>query len=208
MWDWACGCNWYKKMLWNDKLPYSPNCFCLRKCTVTAAYNFSVPALQRIMLHRKYMGNFCQAITPLFKGLWTCNYMMYTTGVMQRKNGPHTQRKHTIGHGMNCDIHILVQFLYIRCRLLTSSNVWWCHVYIGINMICEFSKGYIVVLKNSENVVAPSKFICLKKIVCICYGNKGLYSFLISTARYIFVYFIAVTYILYKRNVIFTVPAF
>ena len=64
------------------------------------------------------MGNFCQAITPL-----NLNYMMYTTGVMQRKNGPHAQRKHTIGHGMNCDIHILVQFLYIRYRLLISSNV-------------------------------------------------------------------------------------
>ena len=43
--------------------------FCHRKCTVAAAYNLSVHKLQRIMLHRKYMGYFCQAITLLFKGL-------------------------------------------------------------------------------------------------------------------------------------------
>ena len=35
-----------------------------RKCTVAAAYNLLVHKLQRIMLHSKYMGNFCQAITP------------------------------------------------------------------------------------------------------------------------------------------------
>ena len=38
--------------------------FCHRKCTAAAAYNLSVHKLQRIMLHRKYVGNFCQAITP------------------------------------------------------------------------------------------------------------------------------------------------
>ena len=40
-----------------------------RKCTVAAACDLSLHALQRIMLHRKYMRKFCQAITPLFKGL-------------------------------------------------------------------------------------------------------------------------------------------
>ena len=36
------------------------NFFCHRKCTVVAAYNLSVRKLQRIMLHRKYMGNFAR----------------------------------------------------------------------------------------------------------------------------------------------------
>ena len=38
--------------------------FCHRKCTVAAAYSLPVHKLQRIMLHRKYMGYFYQAITP------------------------------------------------------------------------------------------------------------------------------------------------
>ena len=40
------------------------NCVCHRKCAVAAAYNLSVHKLQRIVLHRKCMGHFCQAITP------------------------------------------------------------------------------------------------------------------------------------------------
>ena len=35
-----------------------------RKCTVAAAYNLSVHKLQEIILQNKYMGYFCQAITP------------------------------------------------------------------------------------------------------------------------------------------------
>ena len=35
---------------------------------MAAAYNLSLHTLKRITLHRQYMGNFCQGITPLFKG--------------------------------------------------------------------------------------------------------------------------------------------
>ena len=40
--------------------------FCHMKCTVAAAYNLSVCKLQRIMVHKKFIGIFCQAVTPLF----------------------------------------------------------------------------------------------------------------------------------------------
>ena len=65
------------------------------------------------MLHRNYMRNFCQSITSYFKGLlkcfccnacgiWLashwyviCNYMMYTTEVIQ-KSWWHSECEHTI----------------------------------------------------------------------------------------------------------------
>ena len=70
------------------------NCFCHRKCTVAAAHNLSVHKLQKIMLHRKYIplkaywSTFCSNACGNWRAsCWNviCNYMMYTTEVIERK---------------------------------------------------------------------------------------------------------------------------
>ena len=70
---------WYKRVTYQVAMPsscknHAPHLISTAEThshlnTVAAAYNLSVHKLQRIMLNRKYMGYFCQAITLLFKGL-------------------------------------------------------------------------------------------------------------------------------------------
>ena len=79
-------CTWYRKILSSIKL--IQNCFCQRKCTAAAAYNLPAHVLQRIMLHRKYMGNFLPGHNSHLKK--SCrhairNHMMCTTEATQRK---------------------------------------------------------------------------------------------------------------------------
>ena len=63
------------------------------KCAVAcaAAYNLSVRVLQKTIIHRKYMGNFCQAIAPYIKNAVRdnnfCDFCMFHKNIQPQKFG-------------------------------------------------------------------------------------------------------------------------